>query len=159
MDAEKEVTHLIYTEGRLLDERRFDDWLALYSQDCEYWVPSWHGEEILTADPSMEVSLMYYRSRHGLEDRVFRLQTGTSAASVPLARTCHLVSHILVEEKDGQWCAAANWHTNVWHKERLQIFTGYAYYTFRREESLKIARKKTVLINDTIDTVLDFYMV
>ena len=159
MNWEQEALRLLYLEGRLLDDRRFDEWLTLYTEDCEYWVPAWHGEEILTADPSTELSLMYYRNRHGLEDRVFRVKTGTSAASMPLPRTCHLVTNALFEKRQEALCATANWHTNVWRKENLQIYTGYADYTFRQEDKLKIAKKKVVLINDLIDTVVDFYMI
>ena len=30
-------------EARLLDEARFDDWLALFTADAWYWVPSEPG--------------------------------------------------------------------------------------------------------------------
>jgi len=30
---------LIAHEARLLDERRHDEWLALFTPDCRYWVP------------------------------------------------------------------------------------------------------------------------
>ena len=29
----------LFHEARLLDERRFDDWLALFAPDGWYWVP------------------------------------------------------------------------------------------------------------------------
>src|SRR5260370_36610779 len=30
---------LLEREARLLDELRFDEWLAMYSPECIYWVP------------------------------------------------------------------------------------------------------------------------
>ena len=54
----------------LLDERRWDEWIALYAPDCEYWVPTWRDEENLTSDPQAELSHIYYANRAGLEDRV-----------------------------------------------------------------------------------------
>ena len=42
-------------EARLLDEAKFDDWLALFTDDCWYWVPSEPNQD----NPHDTVSLMY----------------------------------------------------------------------------------------------------
>ena len=42
-------------EARLLDEARFDEWLALFTPDAQYWVPS----EPKQQSPHDTVSLMY----------------------------------------------------------------------------------------------------
>ena len=34
----------------------WDDWLALYTEDCEFWVPAWKSEDTPTADPGAEVA-------------------------------------------------------------------------------------------------------
>ena len=33
------VQQFLFHEARLLDERRLQEWLALYAEDAEYWVP------------------------------------------------------------------------------------------------------------------------
>ncbi|MGK3850805.1 aromatic-ring-hydroxylating dioxygenase subunit beta, partial [Enterococcus faecium] len=33
------VNALIHREARLLDEQRYDEWVALFTDDCRYWVP------------------------------------------------------------------------------------------------------------------------
>src|SRR5262245_23495775 len=88
----EECRGLVHREARLVDERRFEEWLGLFEPDCEYWVPAWHGETP-TRDPRSEVSLIYYTDRVGLEERVWRFTSGLSAASRPLPRTCHLVTN------------------------------------------------------------------
>ena len=35
----REVEQFLYREARLLDERRFHDWLALFTEDVRYWMP------------------------------------------------------------------------------------------------------------------------
>ena len=35
-----EFRRLIEREARLLDQLRYDDWLAMYAAECIYWVPS-----------------------------------------------------------------------------------------------------------------------
>src|SRR4029077_19625082 len=55
-------------EARLLDEAKFDDWLALFTPAAWYWVPS----EPDQPDPHETVSLIY-DDRRLLETRVRRL--------------------------------------------------------------------------------------
>src|SRR6476646_6401147 len=55
-------------EVRLLDEAKFDDWLALFTLDAWYWVPT----EPDQANPHDTVSLIY-DDRRLLETRVRRL--------------------------------------------------------------------------------------
>src|SRR6266511_5835490 len=53
-------------EARLLDDARFDDWLALFTADGWYWVPS----EPEQGNPHDTVSLMYDDRRRSEERRV-----------------------------------------------------------------------------------------
>ena len=39
MLLQHEVEQFLYHEARLLDERKFDDWLALLTDDIHYWMP------------------------------------------------------------------------------------------------------------------------
>eukprot|EP01136_Pigoraptor_vietnamica_P002355 Opistho-1_new@30219 len=92
------VQDLIAREAQALDDKNWDAWLGLFTEDVEYWVPAWDSEHVLTSDPQGEMSLIYYSNRSGLEDRVFRLRTERSAASVPLPRTCHMTSNVLIDQ-------------------------------------------------------------
>ena len=73
---------LLYREALFLDTQRWDEWLDLYTSDCEYWVPAWKSAHQVTEDPKREISLIYYASRAGLEDRVWRVRSGRSVAAV-----------------------------------------------------------------------------
>jgi 3-phenylpropionate/cinnamic acid dioxygenase small subunit len=55
-------------EARLLDEGKFDEWLALFTPDARYWVPSEPDQK----SPLDTVSLIY-DDRRLLETRVRRL--------------------------------------------------------------------------------------
>ncbi len=155
------VTHLLYQEAACLDEQRWDDWLALFDRDVEYWLPAWDSEHETTRDPGNEVSLMYYNGRSGLEDRVFRLRTGRSSASTPLPRTCHMVSNIMVSPSaDGTCAVKANWVTHLYRAgESTHYFGRYEYLLVPAGGGWRIAKKKILLLNDYIVTVLDIYSV
>ncbi len=42
---------VIFSEALAIDERRWDDWLAHFADDCVFWVPAWRSESELTTDP------------------------------------------------------------------------------------------------------------
>ena len=78
-------------EARLLDERRFEDWLALFSPECLYWVPGTPG----AGDPRREVAVSF-DDRRQLEGRIYRLRTGYAWSQVPPSRTARLVANVEV---------------------------------------------------------------
>ena len=39
LDLMREIEDLLYTEADLLDERRYDEWLELFTDDVTYWMP------------------------------------------------------------------------------------------------------------------------
>lgn len=155
------VVRLLYEEAASLDERRWDDWLALFEPDAEYWIPAWDSEDEHTRDPQSEVSLMYYPDRTGLEDRVFRIRTGKSAASTPLPRTCHMISNIRIDPADGgARRVRTHWTTHLFRNREVTGYFGRAEYLLaRRPDGWGIRRKMTLVLNDRIDTVLDIYSV
>src|SRR5258706_13548018 len=90
------ATDFLNREALYLDERRWEDWLALYHPDAEFWVPAWKNESEYTVDPENEISLMYVASRTQLEERVSRGKSGRSAASVVMPRHAHAITNIMV---------------------------------------------------------------
>ena len=160
-NALQQVSELLYREAALLDERRWDDWLALFTEDCEYWIPAWKNEHELTCDPSREVSLIYFNRRARLEERVSRIRSGQSAASMPLPRTQHVVTNVVVADVAADAVAVrANWQVHAYrHQATETLYGSYEYRLARSGDGWRIRRKKIVLVNDVINTVLDIYHV
>ncbi len=153
------VSDLLYREAGYLDTQRWDEWLALFTEDCEFWMPAWDGDHELTQDPKTELSLIYYDSRVGLEERILRIRSGLSAASTPLPRTAHMVTNVRLGERVGDTLNVfAQWQTHAFRHQRSD--TLYGRYEYRLREvggEWRIARKKIVLLNDVIHTALDIY--
>src|SRR5260370_770210 len=82
---------LIEQEARLLDQLRFDEWLAMYSPECIYWVPSTPD----AGDPRREVAISF-DDRRRMEDRIFRLRTGYAWSQAPKSRTVRMISNVEV---------------------------------------------------------------
>ncbi len=155
------VTDLLLREAELVDDRQWDEWLALFSEDVEYWVPAWDDDSSYTNDPDRELSLIYYKSRSGLEDRVFRIRSGLSYVSSPLPRTCHLVSNIRAGFRDdGCGEVKANWQTLSHNDGKTSAFFGFYEYLLQPQgQGWKIQKKKIIVLNDLIPTVLDIYSI
>ena len=90
------ICAFLYREARLLDDREWDEWLELYDTNVEYWMPAWDDDDQLTQDPQSQISLIYYPNRNGLEDRIFRIKTERSSASMPETRINHMVTNVEV---------------------------------------------------------------
>jgi anthranilate 1,2-dioxygenase (deaminating, decarboxylating) small subunit len=105
------------------------------------------------------MSLIYYPNRSGLEDRVFRLRTGKSASSTPMPRTLHQISNVRIAPlEDDELEVRLNWHTLYYRLATSEQFFGRATYHLKpHADSWLITRKHVLLLNDTINSVLDFY--
>lgn len=90
--ASPEVTAFLFHEARLLDERRYDEWVSLFAEDGLYWMPS----DDLTADPATSVTIVY-DDVDALRSRIGRLNTGKQYAQDPPSRICRAVSNVSVE--------------------------------------------------------------
>lgn len=155
-----QVNKFLFEEARYLDDKEWDSWLEMYAEDASYWVPSWDDTGELTEDPQTEISLMYYASRSGLEDRVFRINTDkSSASSLPQPRTSHNLSNIeIVEASDEQCNVRFNWVNYAYRYEHVYTYFGTSFYTLDISgERPKIKAKKVVLKNDYIHHVVDIY--
>ena len=79
-----------------MDENRYEEWLALWTEDCRYWILS-NADEI---DPSHEVSIIW-ADRARLGDQIARLLTDESYAQQPASRL-RLISNVEVSEGEAE---------------------------------------------------------
>jgi benzoate/toluate 1,2-dioxygenase beta subunit len=156
---QSQVCDFLYRESRLLDDEQWEEWLACYHPEAVFWMPSWDDDDTLVDDPQREISLIYYPSRQGLEDRVFRIKTERSSATMPSTRTSHNISNVEVEKQQGGVCTVRfNWHT-LSHRYK----TNYSHFGMSRyvidfnAEAPRVLNKYVVLKNDYIHQVIDIY--
>ena len=159
-----EAQEVLHREAMYLDAQRWDDWLALFTEDASFWLPAWTDEHRLSASPEQELSLMYCAARAGLEDRVWRVRSGLSVASKPLPRTTHMVSNSVVTPTEDAAIVqiASSWSCHVFRLKDRQQHTFFGRYEHKLRHTngqWHIASKTVVLMNDTVPTLLDFYCV
>jgi ethylbenzene dioxygenase beta subunit len=136
------VQQFLFHEARLLDERRLGEWLALYAEDAEYWVPYAWGQ----ASPKDHVSL-FYETKSLLGMRIDRLARELSPLDSPAARVNHYLTNVQVE--NGEEITARAYLLFVeYRREEQRWFAGRATWRLRRHgEAFLIAAKRVDLLN------------
>jgi ethylbenzene dioxygenase beta subunit len=148
-----DATRLLHREARLLDERRYHEWLDLFTEEGIYWLPI-RGEEG-EADPHSAISIIYDDAERRSE-RVFRTLETPVLDQNPPSRTVHFVSNVEVaDEPDGGalvHCAQLIAEMRAGGPGQIALgepraFAARCEYRLRRERGeLRIALKKVVLL-------------
>jgi p-cumate 2,3-dioxygenase subunit beta len=139
-----EVEDLLFLEAELLDDWKLEQWLALYTDDATYSVPSTD----LPADANPDKSLFYIADdRVRLQERVIRLMKKSAHAEQPRSRTRHLVSNVRVGALDGDpLSASAAFVTYRTKNGHTDVYIGSLRYRLHREgDTLRIRDKRCVL--------------
>jgi 3-phenylpropionate/cinnamic acid dioxygenase small subunit len=153
----QEVEEFLYHEAELLDERRFEEWLDLFTDDVHYWMPMRRNvpadelEREFTRD-GLDVN-WFDEGKDTLTRRVQQIRTGVHWAEQPPSRVCHMVANVQILDVSGPGDAPAE----VTVKSRFLIYrnrveTETDVLVGKREDRLRrvdgrwrIARRKIVL--------------
>ncbi|MBI05101.1 MAG: phenylpropionate dioxygenase [Pelagibacteraceae bacterium] len=142
--ASAHITSFLIAEARLLDERRWEDWLALFTNDGWYWVPIEENQP----EPRTTISLIY-DDRKLLETRVRRLTKGALHAQSPNSRTTRTISNVTVEdEQGGAVITRAKFQMIEYRRNNQRLFGGTLWHHLIQEgATFAIHSKKVELVN------------
>ena len=138
-------------EARLLDDRRFRDWMELFTEDGTYWVPAVPNQP----SPFDQASL-FYDDRELMKTRIDRLEHPRIHIQTPPSRTVHIVGNITVAGGDavplhspnGEFVVTSTFMMVEYRDEAQRVFAGRQHHVLRNSgDSFKIAHKKVELIN------------
>ncbi len=158
------ASDVLAREGLYLDERRWDNWLALYCEDCTFWAPSWLDDDTQSDDPERQISLFYFKSRAGLEERVWRIRSGQAPTLAPMPRTVHLIANPVLDgdATEEAMTVRSAWTCHIYtlrNKTQHVFFGRYEHQLVRVEGNWRIQHKKVTLMNDFIPAMLDVFCV
>ena len=148
-----EIEEFLYREAELLDERRYEEWLELLTDDVRYFMPMRRNvphdetEREFTREGA-DVN-WFDEGKDTLTRRVKQISTGVHWAEQPPSRICHMVSNVQIVD------AASDDEITV--KSRFLLYrnrveTETDFLVGKREDRLrrvgaewKIARRKVIL--------------
>ena len=136
------VLHVV----RLLDDQRFDDWLALFTDDGRYWMPLERGQ----TERRLHCSLMDEDTLL-LKVRIERLHGARTFSQQPGSRCHHLLQQPAIESRDeaaGLYVTRTAFHYVETRIDEQQLYAGWATHTLKATpEGLRIQLKRVDLVN------------
>jgi 3-phenylpropionate/cinnamic acid dioxygenase small subunit len=160
----QEIAEFLYVEAELLDERHYDDWLALLADDIRYWMPMRrnvkYGDTTREFTREHEDISWFDEGKETLTRRVRQIQTGIHWAEEPQSRIAHLVSNVQLLEAT----PSVNAPQEVTTKCRFLVYrnrveTETDFLVGKREDTLRragegwqIARRKIILDQNVLLT-------
>jgi len=148
----EEIESFLYQEAELLDERRYEEWLDLFTEDARYWMPMRRNvppdapERAFTREGA-DVN-WFDEGKDTLARRVAQIRTGVHWAEEPPSRMCHMVSNVQVLRATPEEVAVKS--RFLVYRNRVEtetdLLVGKREDTLRRVNGgWRIARRKIVL--------------
>jgi 3-phenylpropionate/cinnamic acid dioxygenase small subunit len=150
-----ELMQFYIREAWLLDERKFQEWLGLFTEDVLYFMPRRKNvprrESHREVTPLGDLALIEDDKRY-LEMRVARLETGMAWAEDPPSRTRHLVGNLVAEPLDsGDVQAKTAFLVYRSHLETdQQILAGSREDVLRRVDGEWKVAKRTIVLDANV---------
>jgi len=143
-EAAREIEQFLFQEARLLDQQRYEEWLALYTEDATYWVPLEQDQQ-----EALETSSIIRDDKTLLELRVRQARHPRAFARQPLARTVHQVGNVMVgAEENSEVDVASTLQVIEYRGERERLWGATVLHRLRRAQGgWMIASKRVDLVN------------
>lgn len=159
VETQLAVERFLYLQAEILDARRWDEWLSLFTEDGRYWMP---------ADPAHEsgegVPSIFYEDHYLMLTRKRRLEHPRAWSQDPPNRTSHVVSNVIVESEDpatGDVVCRSKFHVVEFRLDAQRYFAGsYRHELAKTPDGYKIRLQRVDLVNydGPYDYVLQFWI-
>ncbi|MDN8612580.1 aromatic-ring-hydroxylating dioxygenase subunit beta [Variovorax ginsengisoli] len=137
----------VAAEAALLDAGRFDDWLALFTEDGHYWVPLQGAAQ---ADPYSHNSIAY-EDRLLLQLRIERLKNPRAHSQHPASRCQHVLQRSRIESDDaagGELVLRTPFlYVEARGEQQLMLAGSYRHLLVRTASGWAIRQKRVDLLN------------
>jgi biphenyl 2,3-dioxygenase beta subunit len=100
-----EVERFYYDEAALLDAHRYEEWIALFSDDAHYFMPirRTRMQRELDKEFTKPGEMAFFDdTKTLLAGRITKLGSGRSWAEDPPSRTRHLITNVRILKDDGR---------------------------------------------------------
>jgi 3-phenylpropionate/cinnamic acid dioxygenase small subunit len=154
LETRQAIEDFLYYEAELLDDRRFEAWVELFTDDVRYEMPMRVSRE-RTAPDIVENGKIFADTKDTLRIRVERLGTEFAWAEDPPSRTRHFVTNIRIApgEREGEIRVRSNLlvYRNRGDSPQFNLLSGFRQDILRRVNGAwKIAQRRVVLDQSNI---------
>ena len=156
------IEQFLYREVRLLSERRYEEWLDLFTEDTRYWMPARETIAGQSDGVASEYEMAFFDDdKVFLAARIKRLRSSLAHAEQPPSRLRYFVTNVEIEPIDDDTiyvrCNLLVYQSRL---ERTE-----ATYVARREdqlcrcdESWQIKARKIILDQTLVPRTLSIFL-
>ena len=142
----QQLIDFVVREARLLDERRYMEWNALFTDDGMYWVPLVPDQE-----DGINHTSHLYEDKLLRELRIERLKSTRAFSQQPPSRAHHLLQTPTVEEFDpaaDRYVVRSEFHYTEAQGDELNFFVGTCFHHLTLQDgALRMSLKRVNMIN------------
>ena len=144
--SRQDLVDLVVREARLLDDRRYEEWNALFTDDAIYWIPLAPEQTEGTQHTSH-----LYEDKLLRDLRIERLKSPRAFAQQPPSRCHHLLQTPVVEifsTAENRYFLRTEFHYTESQGDEMFFLVGSAIHHLRvQDRALRIAGKRVNLLN------------
>jgi benzoate/toluate 1,2-dioxygenase subunit beta len=143
--AQHDAEQFLYRQAALLDDKRWQDWIDLFTADGVYWMPpdasykTWDGQPAIFAE---DRNLMTVRMRRVLHPDAW--------SQKPLWGTNHVVSNVVVDKaaKNGDLQVRSRFHMMELRRDDVRHFAGqYTHHLKKTKRGYRIKLQRVDMAN------------
>jgi len=139
------VERFLYRQAEILDEKQWDDWLALFTEDGFYWMPAEAEQTDGNGVPNI-----FWEDLDLMRMRIGRNIHPQAHSQAPDNRLCHVVSNVIIEseEANGDIIVRSRFHCAEYFRYEVRNFTGkYRHFLKKTPNGYRIALQRADLVN------------
>lgn len=143
-----QVEQFLYREAELLDERKYEKWLELFTDTGIYEMPPLDTD----AEDPINTSYLIHDERIRLESRVRQLAKGLIISENPPSKTARSITNVLIRSEDEtKLTVRSTFIVQRSRRSEVHQFCGaYRHELIRSDRSFKIARRTVYLAQDHV---------
>ena len=158
-DTLRAVERFLYRQAEILDDRLWDEWLALFSEGGIYWMPVTEDQETGDGVPNI-----FYEDINLMKVRIGRVTHPRAHSQNPPNRTSHVVGNVIIEHEDresGEVVVRSKFHATEFYNDAIRVFAGKYLHRLKKGESgyqIQLQRVDMVNAEGPYDYVLQTWI-
>jgi benzoate/toluate 1,2-dioxygenase beta subunit len=141
-----EIEEFLYRQAEILDEKRWDEWLELFTEDGTYWAPVTEDQKVAEGVPNI-----FLEDLDLMRVRVKRVSHPRAWSQKPPHRTSHLVSGVIVESLDaktGDLVVRSKFTMSEFRRDIIRAFAGkYRHELKKTKDGYRIRQQRVDIVN------------
>ena len=145
-DTQRAVEQFLYRQADILDDRKWEEWLALFTDDAHYWMPVSAEQTIADGVPNI-----FYEDLNLMRVRIKRVTHPHAWSQQPGHRTSHVVSNVVIEDEQqdsGDIVVRSRFHVAEYWNDGLRHFAGrYRHELTNTADGYRVRLQRVDLVN------------